>query len=175
MPDLLQTPDYTRALVTGANPGLDSRWASAVSWRGGVRAHHGAGAVTLRGATPAVDHPFSILTPPEPIPDVGYAEGQRGSIYIEDRERMSWWSAGHAHRTRTNARRSLRGLWRGSRRPVSRAALARRSTPTSTAATPTLTARLAELAAAGRLTVTQRAPTGTRPTGRGLHRQSPTH
>lgn len=37
------------------------------------------------GATPAVNGPFSILTLPEPIPDVGYTESPGGAMYIEDR------------------------------------------------------------------------------------------
>lgn len=37
------------------------------------------------GATPAVSGSFSILTLPDPIPDVGYAEGPGGAVYIEDR------------------------------------------------------------------------------------------
>ncbi|MBB4907003.1 helix-turn-helix domain-containing protein [Actinophytocola algeriensis] len=130
VPGLLQTPDYTRALVTGANPGLDYEVAerrvlarmarqrvlnrpkplryhviidetvltrpigTPSVLRGqlarlvdAAESEH----ITLQvlprsaGATPAVDGPFSILTLPEPIPDVGYAEGQGGSIYIEDR------------------------------------------------------------------------------------------
>lgn len=38
------------------------------------------------GASPALEGPFSILTLPEPIPDVGYAEGPRHAAYIEDRD-----------------------------------------------------------------------------------------
>jgi hypothetical protein len=37
------------------------------------------------GATPALDGSFSILTLPDPIPDVGYTEGPGGAVYIEDR------------------------------------------------------------------------------------------
>ncbi len=38
------------------------------------------------GASPALEGPFSILTLPEPIPDVGYSEGPGRAVYIEDRE-----------------------------------------------------------------------------------------
>lgn len=37
------------------------------------------------GASPALEGPFSVLTLPEPIPDVGYAEGPSRAVYIEDR------------------------------------------------------------------------------------------
>jgi hypothetical protein len=38
------------------------------------------------GASPALEGPFSILTLPEPIPDVGYSEGPGRAVYIEDRD-----------------------------------------------------------------------------------------
>jgi transcriptional regulator with XRE-family HTH domain len=38
------------------------------------------------GASPALEGPFSILTLPDPIPDVGYSEGPGRAVYIEDRE-----------------------------------------------------------------------------------------
>ncbi|RSN70402.1 helix-turn-helix domain-containing protein [Actinomadura sp. WAC 06369] len=38
------------------------------------------------GASPALGGPFSILTLPEPIPDIGYTEGIGGSIYLETTE-----------------------------------------------------------------------------------------
>lgn len=38
------------------------------------------------GASPALEGPFSILTLPEPIPDMGYAEGPGRAVYIEDRD-----------------------------------------------------------------------------------------
>jgi hypothetical protein len=38
------------------------------------------------GASPALEGPFSILTLPDPIPDVGYAEGPPRAIYFEDRD-----------------------------------------------------------------------------------------
>lgn len=38
------------------------------------------------GASPALEGPFSILTLPDPIPDVVYSEGSGGAVYIEDRD-----------------------------------------------------------------------------------------
>lgn len=38
------------------------------------------------GASPALEGPFSILSLPEPIPDIGYSEGPGHSAYIEDRD-----------------------------------------------------------------------------------------
>jgi len=38
------------------------------------------------GASPALEGPFSILTLPDPIPDVGYSEGPWRAVYIEDRD-----------------------------------------------------------------------------------------
>jgi hypothetical protein len=38
------------------------------------------------GASPALEGPFSILTLPEPIPDIGYTEGPRHTTYIENRD-----------------------------------------------------------------------------------------
>lgn len=35
---------------------------------------------------PGLEGPFSLLTLPEPIPDVGYTEGSAGTFYIEDRD-----------------------------------------------------------------------------------------
>ncbi|MCT2594555.1 helix-turn-helix domain-containing protein [Streptomyces sp. N2-109] len=40
------------------------------------------------GGSPGLEGPFCILTLPDPIPDIGYAEGPAGSIYIEDREHV---------------------------------------------------------------------------------------
>ncbi|RCW39544.1 helix-turn-helix protein [Halopolyspora algeriensis] len=40
------------------------------------------------GAIPALEGPFSILTPPDPIPDIGYAEGPGRGVYIEDRDNV---------------------------------------------------------------------------------------
>ncbi len=38
------------------------------------------------GASPALEGPFAILTLPEPIPDMGYAEGPARPVYFEDRD-----------------------------------------------------------------------------------------
>ncbi|WP_017973053.1 helix-turn-helix domain-containing protein [Actinopolyspora halophila] len=40
------------------------------------------------GASPALEGPFSLLTPPEPMPDLGYAEGPGRAVYIEDRDEV---------------------------------------------------------------------------------------
>ncbi|NYI06221.1 helix-turn-helix domain-containing protein [Allostreptomyces psammosilenae] len=40
------------------------------------------------GGGPGLEGPFSILTLPDPVPDVGYVEGHAGSLYIEDREHV---------------------------------------------------------------------------------------
>ncbi len=44
------------------------------------------------GGSPGLEGPFSILTLPAPIPDIGYTEGHAGSLYIEDRERVRTWT-----------------------------------------------------------------------------------
>ncbi|WP_231974096.1 DUF5753 domain-containing protein [Pseudonocardia sp. HH130630-07] len=38
------------------------------------------------GASPALEGPFSILTLPDPIPDMGYTEAPTGAAYLEDRD-----------------------------------------------------------------------------------------
>ncbi len=130
MPGLLQTPDYTRALVIGANPGLafetverrtlarvarqqvltrpdplqfhviieEAVLERPVGTAGVMRAQlrrlieaAEMENVTIQvlpksaGASPALNGSFSILTLPDPIPDVGYTEGPGGAVYIEDR------------------------------------------------------------------------------------------
>jgi transcriptional regulator with XRE-family HTH domain len=40
------------------------------------------------GASPALEGPFSILTLPDPIPDIVYAEGAGPSTYFEDRDNV---------------------------------------------------------------------------------------
>lgn len=40
------------------------------------------------GASPALEGAFSLLTLPEPIPDLGYAEGPGNPVYIEDRDEV---------------------------------------------------------------------------------------
>ncbi|QWF80612.1 helix-turn-helix domain-containing protein [Amycolatopsis sp. CA-230715] len=44
------------------------------------------------GGSPGLEGPFTLLTLPEPIPDIGYFEGSPGTIYIEDRERVRSWT-----------------------------------------------------------------------------------
>jgi len=43
------------------------------------------------GGSPGLEGPFSILTLPDPIPDIGYTEGQVGIFYIEDRDHVRDW------------------------------------------------------------------------------------
>ncbi|WP_263399774.1 DUF5753 domain-containing protein [Saccharopolyspora pogona] len=40
------------------------------------------------GGSPGLEGPFSLLTLPDPIPDIGYTEGPAGSLYLEDREHV---------------------------------------------------------------------------------------
>lgn len=40
------------------------------------------------GASPALEGPFSILTLPDPMPDVGYTEGSGRAVYLEDRDEV---------------------------------------------------------------------------------------
>lgn len=44
------------------------------------------------GGSPGLEGPFSILTLPEPIPDIGFTEGAAGMLYIEDREQVRRWT-----------------------------------------------------------------------------------
>jgi len=131
IPGLLQTADFTRALIAGASPGLA---ADVVERRVMARLarqqiltrdnplhlhvildeailerpigtsaimhnqlrrlidESAADHITVQvlpkeaGASPAMDGPFSVLSLPEPIPDLGYMEGPGGAVYIEDRE-----------------------------------------------------------------------------------------
>ncbi|MGH3979693.1 MAG: DUF5753 domain-containing protein [Pseudonocardiaceae bacterium] len=43
------------------------------------------------GGSPGLEGPFSVLTLPAPIPDIGYTEGAAGILYIEDRDRVRDW------------------------------------------------------------------------------------
>ncbi len=43
-------------------------------------------------AGPGLEGPFTILTLPDPIPDIGYTEGPGGSLYIENREHVRAWT-----------------------------------------------------------------------------------
>jgi transcriptional regulator with XRE-family HTH domain len=130
VPGLMQTADFTRALINGASPGLASDLVERrvlarvarqqILTRVNPLQYHviideailerpvgssqvmraqlvhladraAADNITVqvlpkaRGASPAMDGPFSVLTLPEPIPDFGYAEGPGGAIYIEER------------------------------------------------------------------------------------------
>lgn len=40
------------------------------------------------GGSPGLEGPFSILTLPEPVPDIGYVEGMAGMVYLENREHV---------------------------------------------------------------------------------------
>lgn len=40
------------------------------------------------GGSPGLVGPFAVLTLPDPIPDIGYAEGPAGTVYLEDREHV---------------------------------------------------------------------------------------
>ncbi|WP_026468758.1 helix-turn-helix domain-containing protein [Amycolatopsis balhimycina] len=46
----------------------------------------------VSGGGPGLFGPFSLLTLPDPIPDIGYFEGPPGTFYIEDRERVRSWT-----------------------------------------------------------------------------------
>jgi hypothetical protein len=37
------------------------------------------------GGSPGLEGPFTLLTLPAPIPDIGYTEGPAGTLYIEDK------------------------------------------------------------------------------------------
>ncbi|MDQ3577150.1 MAG: DUF5753 domain-containing protein, partial [Actinomycetota bacterium] len=134
VPGLLQTPDYTRALINGANPGmshevverrvlarmgrqrvlnrpvplryhvildetiLERQIGSAATMIGQLSRLIDAAAaehVTIQvlpnsiGASPALNGSFSLLTLPEPIPNVGFTESPGGAVYIEDRSEVS--------------------------------------------------------------------------------------
>ncbi|MGH3830175.1 MAG: Scr1 family TA system antitoxin-like transcriptional regulator [Pseudonocardiaceae bacterium] len=39
-----------------------------------------------------MEGPFTLLTLPAPIPDIGYTEGPAGTLYIEDRDRVREWT-----------------------------------------------------------------------------------
>ncbi|RDG34481.1 helix-turn-helix domain-containing protein [Streptomyces corynorhini] len=44
------------------------------------------------GGTPGLEGPFAVLSLPDPIPDIGYTEGPAGILYVEDRDRVRWWT-----------------------------------------------------------------------------------
>jgi len=43
------------------------------------------------GGNPGLEGPFTILTLPAPMPDIGYTEGRAGTFFIEDRDRVRDW------------------------------------------------------------------------------------
>jgi transcriptional regulator with XRE-family HTH domain len=43
------------------------------------------------GGSPGLEGPFTLLTLPAPIPDIGYSEGPAGTLYIEDRDVVRHW------------------------------------------------------------------------------------
>jgi transcriptional regulator with XRE-family HTH domain len=43
------------------------------------------------GGSPGLEGPFTLLSLPDPIPDIGYTEGRAGPCYIEDRDRVRDW------------------------------------------------------------------------------------
>jgi transcriptional regulator with XRE-family HTH domain len=44
------------------------------------------------GGSPGLEGPFTLLTLPDPIPDIGYTESPAGTLYIEDRDRVRQWT-----------------------------------------------------------------------------------
>lgn len=44
------------------------------------------------GGSPGLEGPFTIMTLPAPMPDIGYTEGPAGMFYIEDREHVRAWT-----------------------------------------------------------------------------------
>jgi transcriptional regulator with XRE-family HTH domain len=44
------------------------------------------------GGSPGLEGPFTLLTLPAPIPDIGHTEGPAGTLYIEDRDRVRQWT-----------------------------------------------------------------------------------
>jgi transcriptional regulator with XRE-family HTH domain len=43
------------------------------------------------GASSGLEGPFSLITLPDPMPDIGYTEGRAGTFFIEDRDRVRDW------------------------------------------------------------------------------------
>ncbi|MGH3771257.1 MAG: helix-turn-helix domain-containing protein [Pseudonocardiaceae bacterium] len=44
------------------------------------------------GGSPGLEGPFTLLTLPAPIPDIGYTECPAGTLYVEDRDRVREWT-----------------------------------------------------------------------------------
>ncbi len=43
------------------------------------------------GGSPGLEGPFTLLTLPAPIPDIGFTEGPAGTLYIENRDQVRHW------------------------------------------------------------------------------------
>jgi hypothetical protein len=43
------------------------------------------------GGSLGLEGPFTLLTLPAPIPDIGYTEGPAGTLYIENRDQVRYW------------------------------------------------------------------------------------
>jgi transcriptional regulator with XRE-family HTH domain len=43
------------------------------------------------GASPGLEGPFSLITLPDPMPDIGYTEGRAGTFFIENQDRVRDW------------------------------------------------------------------------------------
>ena len=44
------------------------------------------------GGSPGLEGPFTLLTLPAPIPDLGFTEGPAGALYVEDRDLVRQWT-----------------------------------------------------------------------------------
>lgn len=44
------------------------------------------------GGSPGLEGPFTLLTLPDPIPDIGHTESPAGALYVEDRDLVRQWT-----------------------------------------------------------------------------------
>jgi transcriptional regulator with XRE-family HTH domain len=44
------------------------------------------------GGSPGLEGPFTLLTLPAPIPDIGHTESPAGGLYVEDRDQVRQWT-----------------------------------------------------------------------------------
>jgi transcriptional regulator with XRE-family HTH domain len=44
------------------------------------------------GGSPGLEGPFTLLSLPAPIPDIGFTEGPAGTLYIENRDQVRQWT-----------------------------------------------------------------------------------
>ncbi|MGH3686177.1 MAG: helix-turn-helix domain-containing protein [Pseudonocardiaceae bacterium] len=44
------------------------------------------------GGSPGLEGPFTLLTLPAPIPDIGHTESAAGTLYVEDRDKVRQWT-----------------------------------------------------------------------------------